>query len=169
MHPIYLLDDKDSATIPSGWDYRLDTWGGLFYIDHNTCTARRQHPKYDATIDLSTGLPQGWERSTDHNAVEYFFESATLLATYQGGSIKADNRKMTFALERRPTPGAIPPFKELEVWDHTVAGALNEESSLDLMVETVASYPSGEVVDSSLLVLNQSPMTKAAIKRRSSV
>jgi hypothetical protein len=168
VHPIYFQDDKNLENIPPRWDRRLDTWGNIFYVDHNTSTAQRKHPKYDAAIDICTGLPRGWERSTDQNGVEYFFETATLLATYQGESMKLDNRSMKFALERRPTPGDIPPIKGLEVWEHTVAGVRKEESSLELMVDIVESYPSSTVVDPGTLVQDGNYGTTSAIRRRAS-
>ena len=106
---------ESAGRLPPGWDWRLDTWANVFYVDHNTATAQHVHPQADPNVNYVTGLPHGWRETRDHNGAKYFFETATLQATYQGSLMKSDSSAEKFTLDSVPVSGTIPPFKSSEL------------------------------------------------------
>ena len=122
-HPIYRFSDVGehwestvhpaffsfhSGRLPPGWDYRLDQWGVLFYVDHHTRTAQRVHPEADGVTNITTGLPNGWIRCMDHEGVVYYIEEMSLLATYEGSAMKSEGNEAKFGLSSKPSNGDIP-------------------------------------------------------------
>ena len=106
---------NSAGRLPPGWDCRLDTWGNVFYVDHNTATAQRVHPQADPNVNYISGLPHGWTETRDHNGAKYFFETTTLKATYQGSLMKSDTSAEKFTLDSVPISGNIPPIKSGEL------------------------------------------------------
>lgn len=107
VHPAFF--SSHSGQLPPGWDYRLDQWGAVFYVDHHTRTAQRVHPKADGVTNILTGLPNGWIRVMDHEGVVYYIEEKPLLATYQGSAMKSGGNEAKFGLSRKSTNGDSPP------------------------------------------------------------
>ena len=103
VHPAYFPLHRDR--LPPGWDRRLDDWGLVFYVDHHTATAQREHPTNDNVTDLLTGLPKGWVKMLDQNGVTYYLEENSLLATYDGGVMKSPDEDKAFRLTSRPDNG----------------------------------------------------------------
>ncbi|KAF4634399.1 hypothetical protein G7Y89_g3712 [Cudoniella acicularis] len=112
VHPTYFCSNKQSPRLPPGWDYRLDSWGNIFYVSHHTSSAQKLHPEEDVMVDSTTGLPLGWKEITDHNGIRYYFHRATLRATYQGSSINSESEDQTFVLQHAPRTGEVPPIKK---------------------------------------------------------
>ena len=110
------VNDENSHLLPSGWDRRLDTWGCVFYVDHNTQQAQRIHPHDDPNINFATGLPIGWEETVDHNGIKYFFNSSMLRGTYRGTAMRSMTMDEKFVLQSRPTRGDIPPIEDGGPW-----------------------------------------------------
>lgn len=75
VHParFYDLIRNDLTSLPPGWDRRLDAWGNLFFVDHNTKSAVREDPRFSPNIDVSTGLPKSWKAIKDHKGEMYFY------------------------------------------------------------------------------------------------
>ena len=107
VHPAFF--SSHGGQLPPGWDYRLEQWGALFYVDHHTRSAQRVHPKADGVTNITTGLPNGWTRFTDHEGVVYYVDEKSLLATYQGSAMKSGGNEAKFGLSSKPTNGDIPP------------------------------------------------------------
>ena len=106
VHPALFSSHKDR--LPPGWDRRLDSWGLLFYVDHHTATAQRVHPEDDGATNTSTGLPLGWTKVIDHEGVTYYFQEASLVATYYGSAMKSSNEEQRFSLTSKPRNGDVP-------------------------------------------------------------
>ena len=107
VHPAF-FSSRDGQ-LPPGWDYRLEGWGMLSYVDHHSQTAQRVHPKVDGVTNITTGLPKGWTRVIDHEDVVYYAAEKSLLATYQGSAMKSGGDETKFGLSSKPTNGDIPP------------------------------------------------------------
>ena len=75
VHPARFYDPtgNESTCLPPGWDRRLDAWGNLFFVDHNTKSAFREDPRYNSNIDIATGLPTGWKAIKDHRGDIFFY------------------------------------------------------------------------------------------------
>ena len=117
VHPAFFsLPIGSTSCLPPGWDRRLDSWGGLFYVDHHTSSAQREHPKDDKSTDLDTGLPLGWTKTLDHNNIVYYVESSTLMSTYQGSAMKLRSNDEKFPITREPKDGEIPPIDRTLLW-----------------------------------------------------
>lgn len=86
VHPARFYDptSKDPSSLPPGWDRRLDTHGNLFFIDHNTMSAVREDPRFNANIDSATGMPKGWKSVKDHKGKAFFYRvhGKMILGTY---------------------------------------------------------------------------------------
>ena len=121
VHPAFFLAAPkksmgiSAGRLPPGWDIRLDTWGNVFYVDHNTAAAQRVHPKADPNVNYVSGLPHGWTETRDHNGARYFYETTTLKATYQGSLMKSDTSGEKFTLDSVPISGNIPPIKSSDL------------------------------------------------------
>ena len=107
VHPAFFF--THSGRLPPGWDYRLDQWGALFYVDHHTRTAQRVHPQADGEVNITTGLPNAWIKLLDHEGVVYYMEEHSLLATYDGSAMKSRGNEAIFSLSSKPSSGDIPP------------------------------------------------------------
>lgn len=142
VHPAYFLtgvtgaNHDTSLRLPIGWDRRLDTWGCIFYVDHNTKHAQRINPRDDQNIDLATGLPVGWEETKDHNGVSYFFERSTLCGTYRGIAMRAETMDEKFTLRSTPKRGDIPPIEggSLLIQEHSLRA--NEADGLHMKAKS---------------------------------
>lgn len=132
--------DDTSSRLPIGWDRRLDTWGCVFYVDHNTSYAQRTHPQDDPSIDFATGLPLGWEETNDHNGVRYFFESSTLRGTYHGRVMRSETMDEKFVLQSRPTRGDIPPIEGGGIWSQKYSLQRDEADGLRILVKQLDEF-----------------------------
>jgi len=112
VHPSRFFDiSGDSPTaLPPGWDRRLDTWGNLFFVDHNTRSAVREDPRFNRKIDQLTGLPQGWHKITDHNDMPFFYWliGKRILGTYDPANMTNKSVQGKFKLRSVPTAGTDP-------------------------------------------------------------
>ena len=101
------------------------------YVDDNTRRARRQHLKYDKTIDLASEI-RNMRKFNRSNRVEWFLKSRTfsLVLLYQGRTKTAGNL---------PQRGQLS-YQRTRTSDHML-GARNEERNLEPMVDNIASHP----------------------------
>ncbi|KAG8529739.1 uncharacterized protein KY384_005220 [Bacidia gigantensis] len=107
VHPTFL--PSHSCRLPPGWDYRLDSWGTLFYVDHHTGTAQRVNPTDDGVTNTETGLPKGWTKMKDQSGADYYLEEASLIATYKGKVMKSNDDEQKIALSSNPKNGDVLP------------------------------------------------------------
>ena len=112
VHPSYFWreDDKDLSILPPGWDRRLDSWGNLFFVDHNTQAAFREDPRFSAKIDQETGLPKGWHCIDDVKNKKFFFQTTGkfVIGTYDASKMNSKSLKGKRFLTRAPKDGEKP-------------------------------------------------------------
>jgi hypothetical protein len=112
VHParFHIPDDDGPTTLPPGWERRLDGWGNLFFVDHNTQRAVREDPRSNTKIDQRTGLPQGWNRIRDHSGQPYFYNvlGKMVLGTYSASFMNEKSVKGKAILSRVPKNGEDP-------------------------------------------------------------
>lgn len=151
MHParFWNPEDDSSATLPPGWDRRLDSWGNLFFVDHNTCTSKRVDPRFDRETDQETGLPIGWRRVKDHKNRSFFFKESerALIGTYDPALVDNHGKGMKY-LDQLPKEGmraikvAVPTLdKEQSVAYKAVFKAAPKKSGIRItLAEATAQF-----------------------------
>ncbi|KAH6667875.1 hypothetical protein B0J14DRAFT_601626 [Halenospora varia] len=131
VHPAYFSGTPLPICLPPGWDYRLDSWGNVYYVSHHTAVAQSLNPYEDVMVNSTTGLPLGWKEMTDHNGIQYYFHRETLRATYHGSTIisGSESKGQMLVLQRVPRPGEIPPIKKTAITSTTLELVVNAEEN----------------------------------------
>lgn len=112
VHPAHFWhhEDTKSPTLPPGWDRRLDSWGNLFFVDHNTKEATREDPRFNVKIDPETGLPRGWQVIVDYAGRNFYFQKMNkyVVGTYSAGTINSKSLTGKQLYLRQPNDGEDP-------------------------------------------------------------
>jgi hypothetical protein len=103
-------ENKGSIKLPPGWDRRLDQWGNLFFVDHNTKSASRNDPRFNRLVDQDTGLPMGWKRIKDNKGRDFFFSAKSKIVegTYEPSVMNSKSLSRKNFLIRIPVEGDHP-------------------------------------------------------------
>lgn len=112
VHPARFYREGDGAAVclPPRWDRRLDTFGNLFFVDHNTKSAVREDPRFNPRIDQKTGLPLGWHCIWDNKGQPFFYaqKGKAVIGTYQPSSINSKSLDNKHFISRIPEDGDQP-------------------------------------------------------------
>ena len=113
VHPAR-FGDPDIPLLP-GWDRRLDAWGNLFFVDHNTKNAVREDPRWNPDIDKDTGLPLGWKAVLDHAGKTFYYREFGKMVhgTYVPQTMQNKSLRGKKILKRVPVEGEDPHLLDL--------------------------------------------------------
>ena len=117
VHPARFYDPLSDIphNLPPKWDRRLDAWGNLFFVDHNTKSAVREDPRFNASIDSLTGLPRGWKTIQDHNDQTFYYRvhGQIILGTWTPSTMNDKSVKGKKILKAVPQDGDDPHLLDL--------------------------------------------------------
>ena len=68
--------NSKNESLPKGFERRYDSKGRVYYVDHNTRTTSRVHPK-----DMDQ-LPNGWDMRETKTGRKYFVDHNTKKTTW---------------------------------------------------------------------------------------
>jgi len=114
VHParFFNQDDENNGLVrlPPGWDRRLDKWGNLFFVDHNTKSASRNDPRFNRLVDQEIGLPLGWKKIANQKGRAFFYsvKSKIVEVTYEPSSMNSKSLSKKHFLTRVPIDGDHP-------------------------------------------------------------
>nr|XP_031543841.1 E3 ubiquitin-protein ligase Itchy homolog [Vicugna pacos] len=116
------LNPVPQATLPPGWEQRVDQHGRVYYVDH---IEKR------TTWDRPEPLPPGWERRVDNMGRIYYVDHFTRTTTWQRPTLESVRNYEQWQLQRSQLQGAMQQFNQRFIYGNQDLFATSQNKEFD--------------------------------------